>query len=84
LKTYCLYIFISKYSKTIEETSNYLVFFTGLGIEGAALSNVLQSDNKINLGTKTYTQFLLDEEVLGLVLGFLGESLIGLKERIIC
>jgi hypothetical protein len=83
-KTCCLYVFISKYPKTIDERSNYLVFFTGLGVEGAALSNVLQSDDKINLGTKTYTRFLPDEGVLGLILGFLGESLVGLEERIVC
>jgi hypothetical protein len=68
----------------IDERSNYLVFFTGLGVEGAALSNVLWSDDKINLGTKTYTWFLPDEGVLGLVLAFLGESLVGLEERIVC
>ena len=69
----------------MEERSNYFVFFTGLGVEGAALSNALQSDDKINLGTKTYTRFLPDEGVLGLpvVLGFLGESRVGLEERIV-
>ena len=82
--TCCLYVFISKYPKTIDERSNYLVFFTGLGVEGAALSNISRSDDKINLGTKTYTRFLPDEGVLGLVLAFLGESLVGLEERIVC
>jgi hypothetical protein len=67
----------------MKEGPSYLVFFTGLGIEGAVLSNVLQSDDKINLGTKTYIWFLLDEGVLGLVLGFLGESLVGLECRVI-
>jgi hypothetical protein len=67
----------------MKEGPSYLVFFTGLGVEGAVLSNVLQSDDKINLGTKTYIRFLPDEGVLGLVLGFLGESLVGLECRVI-
>lgn len=81
--TCCLCMPSAKSLKPTQEGLDYLFFFTGLGVKGAVLLNVLQSEEEIDVGTKTYTRFLPDVGVLGTVLGFFGESLVGLKEKII-